>query len=332
MSINDRVKNVLQQSLPGRPDQGGYFQDNLLILAVSGGPDSLCLLHLLCQGDLYQPEKLLVAHFNHGLRSSADDEAAFVMDFSAQHNVHVITKEGDVAFLARSEGLSVEEAGRQARYQFFAGVARENGAQYVVTGHNADDQVETIVMHMLRGSAMAGLRGMQLSAPLPGSPDLTLIRPLLQVSRSEIETYCANHNLAPVIDESNRDTTFYRNRLRHELIPLLEEYNPGIRQRLQNMAVIMNDEESLLEDIVGREWERLLTNNGPGWLTLDRMGWRSTPIGLQRRLVRRAIHTLVPDLRNVGFRTTEQAREVAFGADIGSISSLPAGVSLMVDY
>jgi tRNA(Ile)-lysidine synthase len=155
---------------------------------------------------------------------------------------------------------------------------------------------------------------------------------LLYVNRCEIEAYCSNHNLAPVIDESNRDTTFYRNRLRHELIPLLEEYNPGIRKRLQNMAVIMNDEERLLADLVGQEWERLLMDTGPGWLTLDRAGWRSTPIGLQRRLIRQAILTLLPDLRNVGFRTTEQAREVASSADIGSTSSLPEGVSLLVDY
>jgi tRNA(Ile)-lysidine synthase len=94
----------------------------------------------------------------------------------------------------------------------------------------------------------------------------------------------------------------------------------------------MNDEESLLEDLVGREWERLLMDSGPGWLALDRTGWRSTPIGLQRRVIRQAIQTLLPDLRNVGFRTTEQAREVASGAEIGSTSSLPAGVSLLIDY
>jgi len=332
MSINDQVNGTLQHSLSGQFAQGGFSKENLLILGVSGGPDSLCMLHVLCQGGLYPREHLLVVHLNHGLRKSADEEAAFVMGFATHLNVRSIVDKQDVASLARSEGLSVEEAGRLARYQFFAGVARENDAQYVLTGHNADDQVETIVMHLLRGSAMTGLRGMQASAPLPGASDLTLLRPLLYVNRCEIEAYCSNHNLAPVIDDSNRDTTFYRNRLRHELIPLLEEYNPGIRKRLQNMAVIMNDEERLLADLVGQEWERLLMDTGPGWLTLDRAGWRSTPIGLQRRLIRQAILTLLPDLRNVGFRTTEQAREVASGADIGSTSSLPAGVSLLVDY
>jgi tRNA(Ile)-lysidine synthase len=98
------------------------------------------------------------------------------------------------------------------------------------------------------------------------------------------------------------------------------------------MAIILNDDDSLLDEFVGREWERLFIDKGSGWLTLDRMGWHSTPIGLQRRLVRKAIHTLLPNLRNVGFRTTEQAREVASGAHVGSKSSLPAGLSLSIGY
>lgn len=332
MSILNQVKISLGQSILRQPNLGEFSEDHSLILAVSGGPDSLCLLHLLCQGAFFSPENLIVAHLNHGLRKSAHDEAAFVKDFASNHNVRSIIKKCDVAALARNEGLSVEEAGRQARYHFFAGVAHDSGAKYVLTGHNADDQVETIVMHLLRGSAMTGLRGMQISSPLPDSPDLTLIRPLLQVRRSEIEAYCVEHDLVPVIDESNQDTTFYRNRLRHELFPLLDEYNPGIRERLQEMAIILNDDDSLLDELVGREWERLFIDKGSGWLTLDRMGWHSTPIGLQRRLVRKAIHTLLPNLRNVGFRTTEQAREVASGAHVGSKSSLPAGLSLSIGY
>ncbi len=332
MSILEQVRKTLDQSIPRQSNLGEFSEDSSLIVAVSGGPDSLCLIHILCQGKLFSPDNLIVAHLNHGLRESANAEATFVKEFAAIHSVRCIVKKCDVSALARNEGLSVEEAGRQARYHFFAGVARDTGANIVLTGHNADDQVETIVMHLLRGSAITGLRGMQVSSPLPESPDLTLLRPLLQVKRSEIEAYCVEHDLVPVIDGSNQDTTFYRNRLRHELIPLLDEYNPGIRERLLEMAIILKDEDNMLDELTGREWDRLFIDGGSGWLKLDRLGWYSAQIGLQRRLVRKAILTLLPKIRNVGFRTTEQARIVASGSDVGSKATLPAGLSLSVGY
>ena len=263
-----------------------------VVVGVSGGPDSLCLLHLLRR---LAPELRLwlhVAHLHHGLRGAeADADAAFVAELADCWGLPCTVGRADVAALAREAGLSLEEAARQARYRFLAGVAEAGGAATLAVGHNADDQAETVLMHFLRGSGAAGLRGMLPRTPLddyrllqaatipiasghrvtalrsprwrqvfvvyswtaqplavsgadgdasdpppspgprvPASPRLHLVRPLLSISRAEIEAYCAEYRLAPRTDRSNEDTIFFRNRLRHELLPLLETYNPGIRR------------------------------------------------------------------------------------------------------
>ena len=133
----------------------------------------------------------------------------------------------DVSALAEEQKLSIEEAARVARYRFLFEQARQLKAQAVAVAHNADDQVETVLMHLLRGAGLGGLKGMPYRAILPVWDEaIPLVRPLLGVWRSEIEVYCRQHSLEPIEDASNQDTTFFRNRLRHQLLPTLQEYNP----------------------------------------------------------------------------------------------------------
>ncbi len=139
-----------------------------LLIGVSGGPDSLALLHVL--KEVYSPDTLVVAHLHHGWRPSADAEARFVADTAVSWNIPSHSERVDVIALARDEGLSLEEAGRKARYRFFAQLAKQVGATVVAVAHNADDQAETVLMHLLRGSGLTGLRGMLPVGPLPGKP------------------------------------------------------------------------------------------------------------------------------------------------------------------
>lgn len=301
-----------------------------LLIAVSGGPDSLALLHILTA--IFPPESLVVAHLNHGWRAEAAAEAEFVRETAVSHHIPCHIEKSDVIGLARAEGLSLEEAGRKARYDFLARVARQVGAKAIAVGHHADDQGETVLMHLLRGSGLAGLRGMLPVSPLPGADDLWLVRPLLTTSRAEIEQYCQELSLNPVTDPTNADTTYFRNRLRHELLPHLADYNPQIAQRLQHLAVVTATDYALIEQLTQEKWVEIVRECGPDWVKLDKTGWQALPLSLRRSTLRQAVRQLRSNLRDVGFEPVEQARLVAEAGTTGQQATLPGGLLLMVGY
>jgi tRNA(Ile)-lysidine synthase len=305
--------------------------EDKLVIGVSGGPDSLVLLHLLAQQRLHPLDRLFAAHLNHNLRPEADVEAAYVTDLAAGWGVASLAKHRDVAAYARAEGLSLEEAGRLARYQFLGEVADTVGASVVATAHHAGDQAESVMMHLLRGTGLDGLRGMLPVGHVPGRPDLALIRPFLQVDRAAIAEYIAVEGLSPVVDESNQETTFYRNWLRHDLLPLLDKRNPGLPARLRQLAELARADVDLLEELAAAAWETALVEHGEQWLALDRRYWAARPLSLRRRLIRRAVLAIIPEARDVAFRTVEQARMSAEQAGSGGAATLPAGIVMKVD-
>lgn len=299
-----------------------------LVIGVSGGPDSLALLHVL-QSHI-PADRLIVAHLDHGLRPSSAAEAQQVALAARGSRFH--TERIDVAIHARENGQSLEEAGRIARYELLTEVARKEGAAHIAVGHNQGDQVETILMHILRGSGLGGLRGMQPASPLPGHTGLWLLRPLLSVTREEIEAYCAENHLAPILDESNTSHSFLRNRIRGELLPLLETYNPQVRQRVIEMGEIITAEEEYLTSQATIEWDKLVIDQGPTHVILNRAGWLALPLTLRRRLLRLAVAAIPPGARDAGFRTIESARAVAEYGETGSRVDLPGDVAVLVSY
>lgn len=332
MSLAAKVRRFLSQE---RPETGEWPQPPaaaLFVVAVSGGADSLSLLHLLAQQKLHPAEKLIAATLDHGWRPEAAGETQFVREAAAAWGVKCVAGKADTIALARERGLSLEAAGRQARYDFLAGVARQYQAAYILTAHHADDQAETLLLNLIRGAGLAGLTGMSAVAPVPGHPDLTLLRPLLEASREEIMAYCRQRQLAPLIDPSNEDPAFRRNRVRHELLPLLERYNPQIRQRLCRTATLLAADEKLLAELAAEAWTEIYRRGGEGWLALDRAGWRRLPLSLQRRTLRLAAARLRPQLSDMGFETIEQARLTAQEGEVGAMATLPAGLRLCVGY
>ncbi|MCA9936383.1 MAG: tRNA lysidine(34) synthetase TilS [Anaerolineales bacterium] len=301
-----------------------------LIVGVSGGPDSLALLHVL--KEVLGAERLVIAHLNHGLRPSAAAEAQFVAETAVSHHIphHIATI--DVAALAKAQKLSLEEAGRQARYRFFARVAEQEGATAVAVGHNADDQAETVLMHLLRGSGLAGMRGMESVAPMPQTAGVWLLRPFLVIPRAAIEQYCQDNQLHPLQDASNRDPAFFRNRLRHQLLPLLADYNPQIKARLQNMAAVVAADEALLTKLQQEAFTAILLEQHVDWLAFDREKWTALPISLQRRTLRQAVWALRPAWRDVTFRPIEQAHTAILKGQSGIHISLPGDLILTVEY
>ncbi len=323
-----------------------------VVIGVSGGPDSLCLLHLLCRLRPRYELNLHVAHLHHGMRGAeADADAEYVRALAADWGLPSTAQQIDIPALARDHRLALEEAARRARYAFLCRVAEEVGARTIAVGHNADDQTETILMHWLRGSGLAGLRGMlpltnlgdyrlfealepQFSAPRlqPGFSDFRLIRPLLQVTRTEIEDYCDLHGLEPRFDRSNLDTTYFRNWMRHRVLPLLAEHNPNISEVIRRSATVIADDYALLRSLLEDTWSRVVVeestliepSRSPGErIVFDLARWRALPIGLQRSTLREAIHRLRRSLRNINFLHVENALLVARDGTTGDQATLP---------
>jgi tRNA(Ile)-lysidine synthase len=328
MALTEVVLNALRQA--ERERDVILLDGRRLVVAVSGGADSLALLHSLCR--IVPTHCLLVAHLNHQLRPSAAEDAEAVAAIAAKWKVKVQVGEADVAALAREQGLSIEEAGRKARYAFLAKTARAVKAAAVLVAHHADDQAETVLMHLLRGSGLAGLRGMPLNGPLPGAADVLLVRPLLTLPKAEIEAYCQAHGLLPREDETNQDPAFFRNRLRHELLPNLSTYTPQIKRRLQNLAAITAADYELLDSVVDEAWLNTVANKGSNWLQFDLAAWRAQPLSARRALLRRAVACCRPGLRDLGFESIEQARRLAEEGTTGTQATLPGAVELRVEY
>ncbi len=299
-----------------------------LVLGFSGGPDSLALLHGLHA--IGQP--LIAAHLDHGLRPESAAEAKQAGQMAASFDVPFFSERGDVKPYAKEKGLSIEEAARELRYRFLFRAAAKNGAQAVAVAHNADDQVETVLMHLLRGAGPAGLRGMAPRLlPNPWSMEIALVRPLLGTWRREILEYCTAHGLEPVLDPSNQDTTFFRNRLRHGLVPQLESQAPGFKRRLTQSAELLAADYEVLASVAEQAWDRCLAAGGEGYLHFDRPAFLAEPLALQRTLLRRALAELRPLQRDLDFSGVQRALELIKDANKTTPADWLAGLFVLVE-
>jgi tRNA(Ile)-lysidine synthase len=273
---------------------------------------------------------LVVAHFNHQLRPEADAEADRVEALAGEMGLACVTGTMDVAAFALEHSLSIEEAARELRYRFLFAQARQVGAQAVAVGHTADDQVETVLMHLLRGAGLDGLTGMPYrSLPNPWDAEIALVRPLLGTWRETIMAHLAGRGLQASQDASNLDRTYYRNRLRHEVIPFLEHYSPQVRQLLWRSAEVLRQDALLLEETIGSAWEQFKGERGSGFVALNGAVFREQPLASQRRLLRKAIAVLLPGLRDVTFETIERGRRFLLEPRDRGQCSLVGGLFLL---
>ncbi len=297
-----------------------------VVVGVSGGVDSMALLdYLVSRKDLAL--RLIVAHLNHDLRGEeSDGDDSFVRDSAERYGLRFESARVDVRALALNKRLSLEEAGREARYSFFVEVAHRCGADRVALAHHADDQAETVLMRLLRGSGPGGLRGM-----LPCSPDGMYVRPFLHVCRHEIEEYAENRSLSFRTDSSNLDNTFLRNRIRNRLLPILREYNPAIANRLTDTASIMAADEEVLSELVQSRWANVgHLNNGRALLDRDLLC--SETAGLRLRLYRYAIFLVTGSLRRISFRHLEAIDRLAVKGPPNGSLNLPGEVRAVRSY
>lgn len=267
-----------------------------VVAGISGGPDSLCMLDLLIRNEF----RVIVGHLNHQLRPEASQEAEIVEQFCSARSIPCIVSEKDVGEIAGETRLSIEETGRKLRYEFLFDLATKEGAQAVMVAHNSDDQVETILMHLLRGSGLSGLKGMeQHQEKNEWSASLPLVRPLLRFSRKEILEYCRERGLIPVIDKSNADSQYYRNRIRNELIPLLATYNPQVKERLIKMADVVQIEDDLIQQLVNSAIESAQTEKNDHYHIFSLEKTAGLHQAILRRMILSTIHQVKPTSPNI---------------------------------
>jgi tRNA(Ile)-lysidine synthase len=317
--------------------------EEIVVVGVSSGADSVCLLHILTKFRKRLGIQLHIAHLNHQLRGTESEaDAEYVSNLARSLGIPITTDRKDVATYRTERNCSIEEAAREIRYAFLARVAREVGANRIAIGHTKDDQVETILMHILRGSGITGLCGLAPCSPMAYdsngmSPrveglsvarrqpaNLLIIRPLLEITKEETTNYCQEHQLAPRVDSSNLSLSFFRNRLRLQVLPLLRQYNPNLDQALLRLADIAKEDNAFIEQQASELWDEVARQEKNG-IYLNKKQLASVPIAVQRQLLRAAVTRLVGDARDIEADHIEAARSL-LNKSAGKEISLPRGL------
>jgi tRNA(Ile)-lysidine synthase len=284
MLLPDRFEKSLRQS-------GVIPPGSRVLVAVSGGADSIALLLLLHQVAATMQLHLEAAHLDHALRAASKDDASFVAEFCAGLDIPLTRQRREVAEIARQRKAGLEEVAREVRRDFLLSTARTRACRLIALGHHADDQAETFLLRLLRGSGVTGLAGMRMATP-------PFVRPLLPFCRADLVAYLQESRVAWREDASNRDTVFTRNRIRHELLPLLETFNPQISRRLAGLCEQLRQDNEFWDDRVARQlaacgrWQE-------GAYVLDRPQLLATAPALAGRMVRSALREARGDLRGL---------------------------------
>ncbi len=297
-----------------------------VVVATSGGPDSTALLHVLAELRRKLGLTLHAAHFDHGLRPDAADDAQCVGEMSRSLGLSYHHGTGGARAYAEQRNLSIEDAARRLRYEFLFGVARDVGAQVVATGHTLDDQAETVLMRVLRGSGLRGLAGIP---PVRTQGDVRLIRPLLDASRSEIEAYLTRRRLVWREDSTNLDLAILRNRIRMVLLPMIEGYNPDARRTLARLAGLMRDEAAAFDALAAPLIDGVLTG-GSGGVQVAREPFLQLPLALQRRAILEAVRRVRGNAESVAFVHLSRARRLVAEGRAGAVAEFPDGIRVTV--
>jgi len=299
-------------------------KDRPIIVGVSGGPDSLCLMEILRQAGY----PIVVAHFDHQLRAESGQEARIVEKTATRLMLASAIDGADVRAYAVEAKLSIEEAARNLRYRFLFELAHQHHAQAVAVGHTADDQVETILMHFLRGSALSGLKGMSYRSHIKMfDPEIPIVRPLLNMWREETVVFCEVNGMHPHYDSSNDSLDFRRNRIRHLLIPSLETYNPKFREVVLRMSQALQGDYSFFMEILEKAWQETVVKLDEDVVTFDADLLSGHSLGLQRNLIKHAIQTLQPEI-DVSFSVIERAIKMIGSAENTSTIELKGGLRM----
>ena len=295
-----------------------------IVVGVSGGPDSLCLLTLLNQMSKRYDFKLFVVHINHSLRDEADFEEEYVKKYCEKLDIEFFSKKIDILKISKEEKRSTEEVAREKRYEFFYEVLNKVDGNKIAVAHNKNDNAETILLNLLRGCGTEGLNGIV-------EKNGSIIRPLINISRKEIERFCNENGLTPMIDKSNFENVYTRNKIRNLIIPRLEEINPDIINGLFRFSRIIRDDEEFINDYVELVYSEVAQVDSENiYILKDKFS--ALKIGLKRRVLRKAICDFTGSLKDVSFSTINNAIKEFEYSKNGSLIKILNNVNVLVEY
>lgn len=279
--LKDKIKNTINKyNLIKSGDK--------IVIGVSGGPDSICLLHILNELKKELNIEIFVAHVNHMIRKVADIETEYVQEFCKKINVKCFTKKIDVLSIAKETKKGTEEVGRNERYAFFNEVLEQTKSNKIATAHNSNDKAETVVLNIIRGSGISGLKGIEANR------DNKYIRPLIEINRDEIEKYCEENNLNPKYDETNQENIYSRNKVRNELIPYIKkEFNQNIIQTINRLSELATEENEYIENIVRKTYEEINIENQNEEIILNLKKFNNLELVIKRRVILYTINEIL---------------------------------------
>ena len=293
--------------------------EDAVLAAVSGGPDSVSLVLSLLALQKKYTMKIGIAHLNHMLRGEESiRDQSFVKELADRLDLPFFGEQKDVRAYAKKHGLSIEEAGREVRYQFFDQAAKNHGYKKIATGHNKDDNVELVLMNLLRGSGPKGLSG------IPAMREKKYIRPLIRVCKHRILDFLKNEKQSYVIDSSNTDLAYLRNKIRHQLIPHLQsEYNPEIIEALDRLSHILKQEEDFWDTQTKQAFHNCLIKSETDCLLFASSSMSNLHPALLNRVIRTAIFSIKKDLKRISHAHINDVVQFCFNRSSGTSLDLP---------
>ena len=271
-----------------------FPEHSRILIACSGGPDSMALLHLLqdIAAHRHTKYKLGIAIVDHSIRPESKDEVLWLRNQVDALGLSFYTTAFDVPTLSKDLKLSEETVGRRVRYQWLNEIAHSEGYDYIAVAHHKDDQAESILAHLIRGTGLNGLTGM---AVVSHDYDIPVIRPLLDVTKAELLAYLADRKLTYCIDSTNDDIRYQRNRIRHRIIPELEAINPAVVDAIVRLGSSVNEDVMVISDLTSRTFDKLVSI-GKDEVRISRRALRQEPLAIQRRLWQRLVSTIDSEL------------------------------------
>ncbi len=293
--MSKRIDSLEEKFLKTIKEENLIQKKDKIVVGVSGGPDSITLLECLNKYKEKLEIEIIVAHINHLIRKDSTEDEQYVENICKKMNIKCYIKRENVLNIAKNEKIGTEEAGRKVRYEFFDEILKKEKANKIAIAHNMNDNAETILLNLLRGTGLNGLEGIQ---PMEYNK---YIRPLINISRKEIEEYVEKNKLKPKIDYTNKENIYKRNKIRNELLPYLKKINPNIVESLSRLSKIVKEENTYIK----KETEKIYDNikikdeKNLGKIELDIKEFNKLEIAIKKNLIIKCIEETIGDSRNI---------------------------------
>lgn len=299
-----------------------------IVIGVSGGPDSICLLHLIWRLRKDLNIEPFAVHLDHQFRGiEAKKDAKYVEEFCKGLGVKSFIFSYDVSKYSREKGISFEEGGRELRYGLFNKVAKQTGATKIAIAQNRNDQAETVLMRLIRGSGLDGLTAIDYKR------DKSIIRPLLDISRKEIDDYCEKNKLAPRTDKTNLEAVYTRNKIRLELIPYIEKnFNPAIIDTLWRSSNLLREDSNFLNLLTKKKLQEVVISKNNNKYSLNKSKFDKLHNAIKKRILRRSIQEVKGDLKDIGLTHIESIIQLINKKNVGSRLDLPGHITAQLGY